>query len=92
MKAPIKPGSEASKKQEGGSLGNIDELTGDPGKGTGGPSLRPEESGSDAHLRPNIASDAEPATVQDHASGEEKSLYERLAEKDATPVGRGGGT
>lgn len=87
MKAPIKPGSEASKKQVGGSLGSIDELTGHPGKGTGGPSLKPDESGSDAHSGLNPISTAEPATVQDRASGGEKSLDERLAEKDATPVG-----
>jgi hypothetical protein len=48
MKAPIKPGTEASKTREGGALGNIDEAAGHPDKGSTGPALNPEHSGSDA--------------------------------------------
>jgi hypothetical protein len=44
MRKPSKPGTEASKTREGGALGNIDELTGHPGKGTSGPSIKPSES------------------------------------------------
>ncbi|WP_082494378.1 hypothetical protein [Methylobacterium sp. Leaf108] len=35
----------AGSTKEGGALGNIDELTGHPGKGTSGPSGRPSEDG-----------------------------------------------
>lgn len=44
MKKPTKPGTEASKSKEGGGLGNIDELTGDPGKGTSGATMDPSEN------------------------------------------------
>lgn len=43
MRKPVKPGSEASKTQEGGALGNIDEQRGHPGKGTGGDTVRQSE-------------------------------------------------
>lgn len=44
MRKPVKPGSEASKTREGGALGNIDDLTGHPGKGTSGASTKASES------------------------------------------------
>lgn len=44
MRKPEKPGSEAGRTREGGALGNIDDLTGHPGKGTSGPSTKPSES------------------------------------------------
>lgn len=49
MKKPVKPGEKevpnAGSTKEGGALGNIDELTGHPGKGTSGPTMRPSEDG-----------------------------------------------
>ena len=48
MKELIKPGTDASKTKEGGALGNIDELAGHPDKGSTGPALKREHSGSDA--------------------------------------------
>ena len=45
MRKPTKPGSEDSKSQDKGALGNIDEERGHPGKGTGGASIKPEETG-----------------------------------------------
>ncbi len=41
MRKPEKPGTQDSKTQEGGALGNIDEQTGHPGKGTSGATMRP---------------------------------------------------
>ncbi|HEX8416136.1 MAG TPA: hypothetical protein VF641_00890 [Methylobacterium sp.] len=44
MKEPVKSGSKESKTREGGALGNIDELTGDPGKGTSGATLKQSDN------------------------------------------------
>lgn len=44
MRKPEKTGSEASKTQAGGALGNIDEQTGHPGKGTPGATMKPQEN------------------------------------------------
>ena len=49
MREPIKPGDKdvpnAGSTKEGGALGNIDELTGHPGKGSSGPGLKESENG-----------------------------------------------
>ncbi|WP_186383748.1 hypothetical protein [Methylobacterium dankookense] len=44
MRKPEKPGSDASKSREGGSLGNIDEQEGHPGKGSPGATTKPEHN------------------------------------------------
>lgn len=44
MRKPEKPGTEAARTREGGGLGNIDEATGHPGKGTPGATVRQEEN------------------------------------------------
>jgi len=48
MREPIKPGDKdvpnAGSTKEGGALGNIDELTGHPGKGTSGATLKESEN------------------------------------------------
>jgi hypothetical protein len=44
VRKPEKPGTQESKTQAGGALGNIDEQTGHPGKGTPGATIRPEEN------------------------------------------------
>lgn len=86
MKAPIKPGSEASKAQEGGSLGSIDEQRGDPGRGTGGTLLNPQENSRTAEPEPHDGGGADPAKTGNHMEGEAKSLYDRLADKDSEPT------
>lgn len=40
MRKPEKPGTEAARTRQGGGLGNIDEETGGPGKGTPGATIR----------------------------------------------------
>ena len=49
MKKPVKPGEKdvpnAGSTKEGGALGNIDELTGHPGKGTSGRTMKEGEDG-----------------------------------------------
>ncbi len=48
MREPIKPGDKdvpnAGSTKEGGALGNIDELTGHPGKGSSGATLKKSEN------------------------------------------------
>lgn len=44
MRKPEKPGTEAARTREGGGLGNIDEATGHPGKGTPGATVRQDEN------------------------------------------------
>ncbi|MGU3537718.1 hypothetical protein [Methylobacterium sp. A54F] len=44
MKKPTKSKPEAGTTHAGGALGNIDELTGHPGKGTPGPTMKPEHN------------------------------------------------
>lgn len=44
MKKPTKPGTAASKDRSGGALGNIDEQRGDPGKGTGGATMKKSDN------------------------------------------------
>ncbi len=44
MRKPEKPGTEAARTREGGGLGNIDEATGHPGKGTPGATVRQEDN------------------------------------------------
>lgn len=46
MRKPEKPGTEAARTREGGGLGNIDEATGHPGKGTPGATVRQEDNPS----------------------------------------------
>ncbi|GAB6845462.1 hypothetical protein HNR00_002668 [Methylorubrum rhodinum] len=58
MRKPEKPGTQDSKTQEGGALGNIDEQTGDPGKGTSGATMRPEDN-------PDPSKDPKPETPGD---------------------------
>lgn len=86
MENAIKSGSEASKLQEGGSLGNIDELTGHPGTGAGGTSSRTESGGASSGVMPGGTHYTGPLPNSNRAPGAEKTLYDRLAEKDATPV------
>lgn len=86
MKSPIKPGSEASKLQEGGSLGNIDELMGNPGNGAGGSAHSTADSGTSAGVKPSGTNYTGSLPNNNRAPGEEKTLYDRLAEKDATPT------
>ncbi|KAB7783516.1 hypothetical protein [Methylorubrum populi] len=58
MRKPEKPGAEAGRTREGGALGNIDEQTGHPGKGTPGATVRPEEN-------PDPSKDPKPETQED---------------------------
>ena len=52
MRKPVKPGSDASKTREGGALGDIDDLTGHPGKGTSGASTKTSENPDPAAGKP----------------------------------------
>ncbi|WP_096486441.1 hypothetical protein [Methylorubrum populi] len=58
MRKPEKPGTEAGKTQEGGALGNIDEQTGHPGKGTPGATVKPDDN-------PDPSKDPKPEMPED---------------------------
>lgn len=58
MRKPEKPGTDAGKAQGGGALGNIDEQTGHPGKGTPGATIKSEDN-------PDPSKDRKPETEDD---------------------------
>lgn len=58
MRKPEKPGAEAGRTHEGGALGNIDEQTGHPGKGTPGATVRSQDN-------PDPSKDPKPETQED---------------------------